>query len=84
MAIKDFQPDDALAQKYDCAFHHKGLSKVKPGEEPSSKRSRRPLAATATAASPFAIGGGNKKKYRIIDFKRQKLDVYAEVKDPGV
>ena len=26
------------------------------------------------------IGGGNKKKYRIIDFKRQKLDVYAEVK----
>ena len=25
-------------------------------------------------------GGGNKKKYRIIDFKRQKLDVYAEVK----
>ena len=26
------------------------------------------------------IGGGNKKKYRIIDFKRQKLDVFAEVK----
>ena len=26
------------------------------------------------------IGGGNKEKYRIIDFKRQKLDVYAEVK----
>ena len=25
-------------------------------------------------------GGGNKKKYRIIDFKRQKLDVFAEVK----
>ena len=25
-------------------------------------------------------GGGNKRKYRIIDFKRQKLDVYAEVK----
>ncbi len=30
-------------------------------------------AATATAESPFATrGGGNRKKYRVIDFKRQK------------
>ena len=26
------------------------------------------------------VGGGHKKKYRIIDFKRNKFDVNAEVK----
>ena len=37
-------------------------------------------AATATAASPSAIAAAaNRKKYRIIDFKRQKHDVEATV-----
>ena len=26
------------------------------------------------------IGGGHKKRYRIIDFKREKFDITAEVK----
>ena len=37
-------------------------------------------AATATAALPSATAAaGNKRKYRIIDFKRDKLDMPAAV-----
>ena len=45
-----------------------------------SSRSRRPVAATATAARPSRHrGGGHKQQYRLVDFKRTKDGVTAKV-----
>ncbi len=59
---------------------YRTLSGVKP-----EKSLLEPLKKTAGRNSYGRItvrhhGGGNRKKYRVIDFKRQKLDVAAEVK----
>ena len=45
-----------------------------------SKSARGPVAATTTAGMTSRhIGGGHKQKYRVIDFKRKKHGVAAEV-----
>ena len=47
------------------------VTKFTPEKKPCCNQRRRMPEETATAASPFVIsGGGNKQKYRIIDFKR--------------
>ena len=56
-----------------------------PGEEPGRGPRRRTPAATATAASPFAIAAAaTGSKYRIIDFKRNKARHARQGADPGV
>ena len=78
MAIKTFNPTTPSRRNM-TVLSFKGLSKVKPEKSLLVK-----LKKTAGRNSYGRItvrhhGGGNKQKYRIIDFKRQKMDVPATV-----
>ena len=78
MAIKTFNPTTPSRRNM-TVLSYKGLSKVKPEKSLLTK-----LKKTAGRNSYGRItvrhhGGGNKQKYRIIDFKRQKLDMPATV-----
>ena len=78
MAIKTFNPTTPSRRNM-TVLSYKGLSKVKPEKSLLTK-----LKKTAGRNSSGRItvrhhGGGNKQKYRIIDFKRQKLDMPATV-----
>ena len=64
MAIKSFKPTTPSRRQM-TVTDYRGLSKVKP-----EKSLLEPLKKTA---------GGNKQKYRIIDFKRDKVDMPATV-----
>ncbi len=78
MAIKTFNPTTPSRRNM-TTLSNAGLSKVKPEKSLIEK-----LKKTAGRNSYGRItvrhkGGGNKQKYRIIDFKRQKLDMPATV-----
>lgn len=78
MAIKTFNPTTPSRRNM-TVLSFKGLSKVKPEKSLLAK-----LKKTAGRNSYGRItvrhhGGGNKQKYRIIDFKRQKMDMPATV-----
>ena len=78
MAIKTFNPTTPSRRNM-TVLSFKGLSKVKPEKSLLVK-----LKKTAGRNSYGRItvrhhGGGNKQKYRIIDFKRQKMDMPATV-----
>lgn len=78
MAIKTFNPTTPSRRNM-TTLSNAGLSKVKPEKSLLEK-----LKKTAGRNSYGRItvrhhGGGNKQKYRIIDFKRQKLDMLATV-----
>ena len=78
MAIKTFNPTTPSRRNM-TVLSYKGLSKVKPEKSLLAK-----LKKTAGRNSYGRItvrhhGGGNKQKYRIIDFKRQKLEMPATV-----
>lgn len=78
MAIKTFNPTTPSRRNM-SVLSYKGLSKVKPEKSLLQK-----LKKTAGRNSYGRItvrhhGGGNKQKYRIIDFKRQKTDAFATV-----
>nr|WP_297280358.1 50S ribosomal protein L2 [uncultured Butyricicoccus sp.] len=78
MAIKTFNPTTPSRRNM-TVLSYKGLSKVKPEKSLLEK-----LKKTAGRNSYGRItvrhhGGGNKQKYRIIDFKRQKMDMPATV-----
>ena len=79
MAIKSFKPTTP-SRRNRTVTDYRGLSKVKP-----EKSLLEPLKKTAGRNSYGRItvrhhGGGNKQKYRIIDFKRDKVGMAAEVK----
>ena len=79
MAIKTFNPTTPPCRRNMTTLSNAGLSKVKPEKSLLEK-----LKKTAGRNSYGRItvrhhGGGNKQKYRIIDFKRQKLDMPATV-----
>ena len=78
MAIKSYKPTTA-SRRHLTVTDYSGLSKVKPEKSLLEK-----LKKTAGRNSYGRItvrhhGGGNKIKYRIIDFKRDKMDVPATV-----
>ena len=78
MAIKSYKPTTA-SRRHMTVTDYSGLSKVKPEKSLLEK-----LKKTAGRNSYGRItvrhhGGGNKIKYRIIDFKRDKMDVPATV-----
>ena len=79
MAIKTFNPTTPSRRNM-TVLSYKGLSKVKPEKSLLEKVKKTAGRNSYGRITVRHIGGGNKKKYRIIDFKRQKLDVYAEVK----
>jgi large subunit ribosomal protein L2 len=79
MAIKVYKPT-TNGRRNMSTTDYSALSKVEP-----CRSLLEPLKKTAGRNSYGRItvrhhGGGNRKKYRVIDFKRQKLDVAAEVK----
>ena len=79
MAIKSFKPTTPSRRQM-TVVDYRGLSKVKP-----EKSLLESLKKTAGRNSYGRItvrhhGGGNKLKYRIIDFKRDKVGMPAEVK----
>ena len=79
MAIKVYKPT-TNARRNMSVTDYSGLSKVAPEKsllEPLKKNSGRNSYGRITVRHR---GGGNRRKYRIIDFKRQKFDVPATVK----
>ncbi len=78
MAIKTFNPTTPSRRNM-TVIDYSGLSKVKPEKsllETLKKNSGRNNYGRITVRHR---GGGNKKKYRIIDFKRDKVDMAATV-----
>ena len=78
MAIKSYKPTTP-SRRHMTVTDYRGLSKVKPEKSLLQK-----LKKTAGRNSYGRItvrhhGGGNKIKYRIIDFKRDKMDMPATV-----
>ena len=78
MAIKSYKPTTA-GRRTMTVTDYSGLSKVAPERsllEPMKKNSGRNSYGRITVRHR---GGGNRTKYRVIDFKRQKLDMPATV-----
>ena len=78
MAIKVYKPTTPGRRGMTCV-DYSGLSKVKPEKsllKPLKKHAGRSAGGEITVRHK---GGGNRKKYRIIDFKRNKLDMNATV-----
>ena len=79
MAIKVYKPT-TNARRNMSVTDYSGLSKVAPEKSlltPLKKNSGRNSYGRITVRHR---GGGNRRKYRIIDFKRQKFDVEGTVK----
>ena len=78
MGIKKYKPTSA-GRRHGSVLDFSALSKVKP-----EKSLLRPLKKTGGRNNHGRItsrrrGGGHKRRYRIIDFKRRKMDVPARV-----
>ena len=79
MAIKVYKPT-TNGRRNMSVSDYSGLSKVGPERsllEPLSKHAGRNSYGRITVRHH---GGGNRRKYRVIDFKRDKFDIKAEVK----
>ena len=79
MAIKNYKPTSP-ARRNMSVTDYSVLSKVEPEKSllaPLNKKSGRNSYGRITVRHR---GGGNRNKYRIIDFKRRKFDVEATVK----
>ncbi len=78
MSIKVYKPT-GNARRNMSTTDYSGLSKVKPEKSlltPLTKNSGRNSYGRITVRHR---GGGNRRKYRVIDFKRDKFDVIATV-----
>ena len=78
MAIKSYKPTTA-GRRGMTVTDYSGLSKVAPEKsllEPLKKNSGRNSYGRITVRHR---GGGVRRKYRVIDFKRNKLDMNATV-----
>ncbi len=78
MAIKKYKPTTP-ARRGMTVVDYSQLSKVKPEKsllEPIKKYSGRNNTGRITVRHQ---GGGNRRKYRVIDFKRDKIDMPAKV-----
>ena len=78
MAIKKFKPTTP-SRRHMTALDYSELTKKKP-----EKSLLEPVKKTAGRNSHGRItvrhhGGGNKRKYRVIDFKRKRIDEFATV-----
>ena len=78
MAIKSFKPTTPSRRNMPV-IDYSGLSKVEPEKSllaPLNKKSGRNSYGRITVRHR---GGGNRRKYRLIDFKRQKFDISGKV-----
>ena len=79
MALKIYNPTTP-GRRGMSTVDNRGLSKVKPEKSllaPKKKHAGRNNNGRITVRHR---GGGNRRKYRIIDFKRQRFDIPAQVK----
>ena len=77
MAIKTFNPTSSAIRHMTVA--KSDLSKVKPEKSLIAKGKKHAGRNSAGRITVRHQGGGNKQKYRIIDFKRNRLDDVATV-----
>ena len=78
MAIKNFKPTTPSRRNM-SVIDYSGLSKVEPEKSllaPLNKKSGRNSYGRITVRHR---GGGNRRKYRLIDFTRQKFDIPGKV-----
>ena len=79
MAVRNYKPTTPSRRNM-SVIDYSSLSKVAPEKsllEPLNKKSGRNSYGRITVRHR---GGGNRRKYRVIDFKRNKFNVPAEVK----
>ena len=78
MPIKAFKPTTP-SRRHMTTLSNKGLSKVKPEKSLLEKLKKHAGRNNYGRITVRHRGGGNKRKYRIIDFKRRILDIPANV-----
>jgi large subunit ribosomal protein L2 len=78
MAVKKLKPVTP-GQRHKIVAVNTGLSKVKPEKSLVETLKRTGGRNNTGKMTMRYIGGGHKKKYRIIDFKRDKENIQAEV-----
>ena len=78
MAIKTFNPTTPSRRNM-TVLSYKGLSKVKPEKSLLEKVKKTAGRNSYGRITVRHIGGGNRNKYRIIDFKRNKDNIPAKV-----
>lgn len=78
MPIKTYKPTTASLRNM-TVVDYSGLSKVKPEKSLLEKVKKNAGRNSYGRITVRHHGGGNKQKYRIIDFKRDKMDVKATV-----
>ena len=76
--VKVYKPTSA-GRRGMTGHDFSSLSKVKPDRSLTAPLKKRAGRATSGKISVRHRGGGHKRKYRIIDFKRDKWDIPAEV-----
>ena len=79
MAIKLYRPTTPSRRNM-TSLQIEGISKDKPEKSLLLKKKKHAGRNSYGRITVRHHGGGNRKKYRVIDFKRQKLNVSAEVK----
>lgn len=78
MAVKNYKPTTPSRRNM-SVIDYSGLSKVKPEKsllEPLNKKAGRNSYGRITVRHR---GGGSRRKYRVIDFKRKKFDIPGKV-----
>jgi len=78
MAIKKYNPTSPARRTMTVSTFEE-LSKVAPEKSLLSKKKKKAGRNSYGKITVRHRGGGNKRKYRIIDFKRNKLDMPAKV-----
>jgi large subunit ribosomal protein L2 len=79
MGIKTYKPTSNGMRQYQ-SLDYSGLSKVKPEKSLVRGRSEHAGRDTNGRISVRHKGGGHKRLYRLIDFKRDKLNIIGTVK----
>src|SRR4051812_31418281 len=78
MALKSFKPTTA-AQRQLVIVDRSGLWKGKPVKSLTKGLTKSGGRNNNGRLTAFRVGGGHKKAYRVIDFKRRKFDMPATV-----
>ena len=78
MALKKFRPITP-GQRHKVALTFDGITTSKPEKSLLVKKKRSGGRNDTGKMTIENIGGGHKKRYRIIDFKRNKFDIPATV-----
>ena len=74
------QKPTSPGKRFTVSVKTEGLHKGKPYSKLLEKKSKTGGRNNSGKMTVRHRGGGHKKRYRIIDFKRNKFDVVAEVK----